>query len=109
MIANYLSFMVSGILAGKMKNIKADLVFSFEVSPMTQVMTGISFAKKLHVPHYLYVQDLWPENVITVTGIRNPIIIKPIDKMVDYITRIRIKYLLPVQVLWRLYVIGRLL
>lgn len=85
MIANYLSFMVSGMLAGKIKNIKADLVFSFEVSPMTQVLTGISFAKKLHVPHYLYVQDLWPENVITVTGINNPLIIKPIDKMVDYI------------------------
>ena len=85
MIANYLSFMVSGMLAGKMKNIRADLVFSFEVSPMTQVMTGISFAKKLHVPHYLYVQDLWPENDITVTGIKNPLIIKPIDKMVDYI------------------------
>ena len=85
MIANYLSFMVSGMLAGKMKNIKADLVFSFEVSPMTQVLTGISFAKKLHVPHYLYVQDLWPENVMTVTGIKNPLIIKPIDKMVDYI------------------------
>lgn len=85
MIANYLSFMVSGILAGKIKKIKADLVFSFEVSPMTQVMAGISFAKKLHVPHYLYVQDLWPENVVTITGIKNPLIIKPIDKMVDYI------------------------
>lgn len=85
MAANYLSFMVSGIIAGKIKSIKADLVFSFEVSPMTQVLTGISFARKLHVPHYLYVQDLWPENVITVTGINNPLIIKPIDKMVDYI------------------------
>lgn len=85
MIANYLSFMVSGMIAGKMKNIKADLVFSFEVSPMTQVLTGISFAKKLHIPHYLYVQDLWPENVMTVTGIKNPLIIRPIDKMVDYI------------------------
>lgn len=85
MVLNYLSFMVSGMLAGKLKNIKADLVFSFEVSPMTQVLTGISFAKKLKVPHYLYVQDLWPENVITVTGISNPAIIKPINKMVDYI------------------------
>lgn len=85
MMMNYTSFMVSGMLAGKIKNIKADYVFSFEVSPMTQVLTGISFAKKLHVPHYLYVQDLWPENVITVTGISNPVIIKPIDKMVDYI------------------------
>lgn len=85
MILNYLSFMVSGVLAGKLKSIKADYVFSFEVSPMTQVLTGISFAKKLKVPHYLYVQDLWPENVITVTGIANPVIIQPIDKMVDYI------------------------
>lgn len=85
MIMNYLSFMVSGILAGKFKKIKADYVFSFEVSPMTQVLTGISFAKKLGVPHYLYVQDLWPENVMTVTGVSNPAVIKPIDKMVDYI------------------------
>lgn len=85
MVANYISFMISGIIAGKLKNIKADYVFSFEVSPMTQVLTGISFAKKLKVPHYLYVQDLWPENVVAVTGIKNPAIIKPIDKMVDYI------------------------
>lgn len=85
MMMNYVSFMVSGILAGKLKNIKADCVFSFEVSPMTQVLAGVSFAKKLNVPHYLYVQDLWPENVITVTGISNPVVIKPIDKMVDYI------------------------
>ena len=85
MIANYLSFMTSGIIAGKTKRINADLVFSFEVSPMTQVVTGISFAKRLHVPHYLYVQDLWPENVITVTGINSPLVIKPIDRLVDYV------------------------
>ena len=85
MAANYLSFMISGMIAGKFKDIKADYVFSFEVSPMTQVLTGISFAKKLGVPHYLYVQDLWPENVVTVTGIKNPAMIKPIDRMVDYI------------------------
>ena len=85
MIANYLSFMISGMIAGKTKRINADLVFSFEVSPMTQVVTGISFAKRLHVPHYLYVHDLWPENVITVTGINSPLVIKPIDRLVDYV------------------------
>lgn len=85
MMANYASFAMSGIIAGVTKKIKADFVFSFEVSPMTQVLTGSAFAKKLGVPHYLYVQDLWPENVMTVTGITNPAIIKPIDKMVDYI------------------------
>lgn len=85
MIANYLSFMTSGMIAGKIKRINADLVFSFEVSPMTQVVTGISFSKRLHVPHYLYVQDLWPENVITVTGINSPLVIRPIDRLVDYV------------------------
>lgn len=85
MMANYISFAISGIIAGLTKKVKADIVFSFEVSPMTQVLTGITFAKKLGVPHYLYVQDLWPENVMTVTGIANPAVIKPIDKMVDYI------------------------
>lgn len=85
MVANYLSFMISGMIAGKTKKIKADYVFSFEVSPMTQVLTGISFAKKLHIPHYLYVQDLWPENVETVTGITSPVIINPINRLVDYI------------------------
>lgn len=85
MIMNYISFMINGIVVGGLKNIKADYVFSFEVSPMTQVLVGISFSKHLHIPHYLYVQDLWPENVMTVTGISNPLIIKPINKMVDYI------------------------
>lgn len=85
MVANYLSFTASGFVKNLFTTIKADYVFTFEVSPMTQALIGCWYAKKHHVPHYLYVQDLWPENVETVTGIRNPLIIKPIDKMVDYI------------------------
>lgn len=85
MVANYASFTISGFIMNLLTNIKADYVFTFEVSPMTQALIGCWYAKKHHVPHYLYVQDLWPENVITVTGITNPLIIKPINKMVDYI------------------------
>jgi len=85
MAANYISFPISGLFMNLFSDIKADYVFTFEVSPMTQALIGCWYAKKHHVPHYLYVQDLWPENVITVTGIHNPLIIKPIDRMVDYI------------------------
>ena len=85
MIANYLSFVASGYIVNIFTDVKADYVFTFEVSPMSQALIGCWYAKKHHVPHYLYVQDLWPENVITVTGISNPVIIKPINKMVDYI------------------------
>lgn len=85
MVANYLSFVVSGYFMKVFSKIRADYVFTFEVSPMTQALIGCWYAKKHQIPHFLYVQDLWPENIITVTGISSPTIITPINKMVDYI------------------------
>lgn len=90
MAANYLSFVRSGrkwVKSKEAANLHADLVFTVEVSPMTQALIGIWYGKRYHVPTYLYVQDLWPENVETVTGIRNRAIIAPIDRMVDKIYR----------------------
>lgn len=85
LILNYLSFVVSGYLWKCFSSIKADYVFIFEVSPMTQALPGIWYAKKTNIPCYLYVQDLWPENIEIVTGIKNKSIISSIGKMVDYI------------------------
>ncbi len=82
---NYFSFPISGFFWNIFTKIKADYVFMFETSPMTQCKIGVRYAKKHKVPLYLYVQDLWPENVEIVTGIHNPLIIKPIDRMVDKI------------------------
>jgi glycosyltransferase involved in cell wall biosynthesis len=84
---NYLSFVVSGFLWKAFTKIKSDYVFIFEVSPMTQALPGVWFAKKRKIPCYLYVQDLWPENVEIITGIKNKKIIGAIGKMVDYIYR----------------------
>ena len=85
LVANYFSFVISGFIWKSLTKIKADYVFTFEVSPMTQALIGVWYAKKNKIPHYLYVQDLWPENVEIVTGIHSPFILKPIGKMVDYI------------------------
>lgn len=85
MVLNYYSFIISGWFWNRFNKIKADIVFSYETSPMTQVKVGCGYAKKHKVPHFLYVQDLWPENVETVTGIHNRLIIGPIDRMVDKI------------------------
>lgn len=85
MVVNYSSFVISGFFKNLLTSIKADYVFTFEVSPMTQALIGCWYAKKHHIPHYIYVQDLWPENVITLTGITNHTVIGAIDKMVDYI------------------------
>jgi glycosyltransferase involved in cell wall biosynthesis len=82
---NYLSFVVSGFFWNLFTKIKADYVFIFEVSPMTQALPGVWYAKKKKIPCYLYVQDLWPENVEIITGITNKSIIGAIGRMVDYI------------------------
>ncbi len=87
LILNYISFVCSGFLWKCFSKIKADYVFTFEVSPMTQALLGVWYSRKHQVPNYLYVQDLWPENVEIVTGIHSPFILKPIEKMVDYIYR----------------------
>lgn len=85
MILNYFSFVISGFIWKCFTKIKADCVFTFEVSPMTQALIGVWYSKKNKIPNYLYVQDLWPENVEIVTGIHNKVVIDPISKMVDYI------------------------
>ncbi|WP_333673703.1 glycosyltransferase family 4 protein [Streptococcus parasuis] len=82
---NYLSFVVSGFFWKMFTNIKADYVFIFEVSPMTQALPGVWYAKKMKIPCYLYVTDLWPENVEIVAGITNKKILNAIGVMVDYI------------------------
>ena len=64
-----------------------DTFFTFEVSPMTQALVGAYATKKYGVKSILYVQDLWPENVIEIMGIKNPIVIKPIERMVKKIYR----------------------
>lgn len=82
---NYLSFVIAGYLWKLFTRIKADYVFIFEVSPMTQALPGVWYAQKEKIPCYLYVQDLWPENVEIITGVKNKYIIGGIGKMVDYI------------------------
>ena len=47
---NYLSFVVSGYFWKVFTRIKADAVFIFEVSPMTQALPGVWYAKKRKNP-----------------------------------------------------------
>ena len=87
MVANYLSFVISGKRWVKKNNIGADLVFTVEVSPMTQALIGVWYGERYHVPTYLNVQDLWPENIEAITGIHNKMLLGPINKIVDKIYR----------------------
>ena len=85
MVLNYISFVISGFFWKIFSRVKTDVVFTFEISPMTQALISVWYARKHKIPHLLYVQDLWPENVEVVTGIKSPFVIKPITRMVEYI------------------------
>lgn len=83
---NYMSFVYEA--EKKLKDLGKkhfDLIYVFEVSPITVALPAIKFKKKKNIPLIMNVQDLWPENVIAVTGIDNPLVIKPIEQMVKYI------------------------
>ncbi len=66
-------------------NIEADYVFCFGTSPITQALPGIWFSKEEKIPYYLYLQDLWPQSVAYVTGIKNNNILNIIGKFSDYV------------------------
>lgn len=82
---NYISFVISGFFWNLFNSLKADCVFIYEVSPMTQALVGVLYSMKKKVPCYLYVTDLWPENVEAIAGVKNRYILHAIGKMVDYI------------------------
>lgn len=85
LILNYYSFVWSGWFWKAFTKLKPDLIFTFEVSPMTQALIGKWFSKKRKIPNYLYVQDLWPENLEVVGGIHNKHILNHYQKMSDKI------------------------
>ncbi|PWM75804.1 MAG: glycosyltransferase WbuB [Bacillota bacterium] len=64
---------------------KFDAVYVFEVSPVTVGLPAVAYGKKFHVPVFFNVQDLWPENVEVVMGVKNKAVLKFIDKIVDKI------------------------
>ena len=81
LILNYYSFVISGTVFSRFSRIKPDFIFSNEVSPMTQVLVGSRLAKRKKVPHYIYIQDLWPDNLETVGGIHNRRVLDHYAKM----------------------------
>lgn len=80
LVLNYYSFVVSGWFVSHTTRIKAEVVFTYEVSPLLQAKIGNWYSKRFHVQHLLYVMDLWPENVEVVGGIKNKFILNYLTK-----------------------------
>ena len=86
MILNYLSFWVFGNARVKMvKGFHPDIIYVFETSPITCCMPALRLKKKTGVPVIMNVQDLWPENVVAITGLKNKAILYMLERLVHKI------------------------
>ena len=85
LMRNYLSFVWHANKKAKKINKDFDIIYVFEVSPITVALPAIKLKKRLNIPVIMNVQDLWPENIVAVTGINNAFIISIVDKLVNYI------------------------
>ncbi len=85
LILNCYSFVREGKKWVKNCNEKFDAIYVFEVSPVTVGLPAVYYKEKFGTPIFFNVQDLWPENVIHVLGIKNKFVINKINKIVDKI------------------------
>ncbi|MGM9642824.1 MAG: glycosyltransferase family 4 protein [Eubacteriales bacterium] len=85
MLRNCLDYVLFGNRWVKNCSDKFDVIYVFEVSPVTVGLPAVTYKRKFGTPIFFNVQDLWPENVEVVLGIRFKPIIWVINKIVDYI------------------------
>ncbi len=61
---DYLSFVVNGNFAAKHWDWdEFDVIYVWEVSPVTQVFPALALGKRFNKPVYVYCMDIWPECV----------------------------------------------
>ncbi len=84
---NYLSYMLCAsfwaIYLAIFKNY--DCVIVHQPSPITQAIPAIILKKIQKIPLYTWVLDIWPDSIISGSGIKNTILLSAIDKIVIFV------------------------
>ena len=85
MLRNTVDYVVQAEKWVKQCQEKFDAVYVFEVSPVTVGLPAAAYKKKFGTPMFFNLQDLWPENVEEVLGIRFAPLTWLINRIVDKI------------------------
>lgn len=80
---NYYSFYSKAYKWLKKNYKEYDLIYCFEVSPITSFLPAARLKKK--VPYIMNVQDMWPECFEAVMNVHNPVILKPLMALSNYV------------------------
>ncbi len=87
--ANYLSFVVSGLLFGPwmLRRYQPNVIFVYATSPILQAIPAIFLGWLKRCPVVLWVQDLWPESLSATGYVRNRWLLKMVEWLVRFIYR----------------------
>ncbi|EJC82691.1 glycosyltransferase [Rhizobium leguminosarum bv. trifolii WSM2297] len=84
---NYISFALFCSMIMLFRRRKADIVFCWMVSPITQVLPAIVAKKLLSVPLVLWVMDLWPDSLFASGRVSNRYLIALVGSFTRWIYR----------------------
>lgn len=87
LMLNYLSFAVSGCLAGawKLRGRSFDVILAFEPSPITVGIPSAFMRWLKKTPQAFWVLDLWPETLKAINVLQSPFSLGLVDRLVRFI------------------------
>lgn len=87
LLLNYVSFLFFSYPYARCRSDKDfDVIFVQQLSPVTMAFPAIwALKRNKNAKLYLWVLDLWPESITAVSGIKNILLIGPLNLLVKYI------------------------
>ena len=85
LILNYLSFACFSVFSLLKIKEKPDVIFVYQPSPVTVGIPAVVAKWKFKVPVYFWVQDIWPDSIVSAGNFRNFLILKLIDRLTKWI------------------------
>ncbi|HBL05773.1 MAG TPA: glycosyltransferase WbuB [Clostridium sp.] len=85
MALNYMSYMVSASLTALFLKKDFDIIFSYQLSPVTMVLPAVIMKKCSRKPLYLYCCDIWPESIKNIISDENNAIYKIVKNFSRYL------------------------
>lgn len=86
---NYLSFAVSGVVAGlwRLRGVRFDCGLVFQTSPVTAALPMVALKGLTGTPMLMWVQDIWPDSLAAAGGVRSRAVLAAVGALTGFIYR----------------------
>jgi colanic acid biosynthesis glycosyl transferase WcaI len=86
LVLNYLSFaLLASVLAPLLCRRKYDLIFVYQLSPVTVGIPATVFKTFRQIPIFFWIQDIWPESLSATGAVKSQKILCSVKKLVSFI------------------------